>query len=74
MFHSAISLQLVVGALMGGATLVYNGKTSQEFPSGFPFIEYLLNSVYEKLTISNLVCDGKFFPPFLLKYGPAITN
>ena len=48
MFCSAISSNLVVGTCMSGATPVYNGnKTSQEFPTDFPFIEYLLDSVYE---------------------------
>ena len=34
------------------------------FPSDVPFLEYLLKSVSEKLTICNLVSDGtSFIPP-----------
>ena len=73
MFYSAISLTLVVGTSMDGTTPVYNEKNILGVPSGFTFIEYPLNPVYENLIISNLVSDGKkIFPPFLLKCGPAM--
>ena len=35
----------------------------QQFPSEFPFIEYLLDSFYEKSTICNLVSDRTNFVP-----------
>ena len=35
---------------MDGATPVYNGNKTLDFPSSdFPFIEYLLDSVYKKI-------------------------
>ena len=33
-------------------------KTSSDFPSDFPFLEYLLDLVSEKSTICNLDSDG----------------
>ena len=41
-------------------------KTSSEFPTDFPlieYLEYLLDSVYEKLAICNLVSDETNFVP-----------
>ena len=39
-------------------------KTSSDFPSDFPFLEYLLDLVSEKSTICNLDSDGtNFIPP-----------
>ena len=64
MFRNAISPKLVVGTYMGGATPVHNKKNILGVPLYFPFIEYLeylLDSVYEKSTICSLVSDGTNF-------------
>ena len=48
---------------MGRANPVYNGKKTWEFPSDFPFIEHLLDSVSGKSPICNLVSDEAYFVP-----------
>ena len=51
---------------MGGASPVYNGKNILGAPLGLSFLqylEYLLDSVYEKLTKRNLVSYGTNFGP-----------
>ena len=48
---------------MGRATPMYNRKNIRGF-SDFPFMEYLLDSICEKLTLCNLVSDrSNFIPP-----------
>ena len=39
------------------------GHSLQQFPLEFPYIQYLLDSIYEKSTICNLVSDGTNFVP-----------
>ena len=54
---------------MGGATPVYNGKNILAVPPrSFPFTEYLLDSLSEKLAIYNLVSGRTNFvhPPKIL--------